>query len=43
VDTINDTTVVIILTRGSNSTTIATVGNSANPMTEVSPNSGVFE
>jgi hypothetical protein len=42
-DTINDTTVVIKLTRGSNSTTIATVGNSANPMTEVSPNSGVFE
>ena len=42
-DKISDTTVTIKLTRGSNSTTLATVGNAANPITEVSPTSGVFE
>jgi hypothetical protein len=42
-DTIADTTVVIKLERGSNSTTIATVGDASNPIYEVSPNSGVFE
>jgi hypothetical protein len=42
-DTIADTTVVVKLERGSSSTTLATVGNAANPITEVSPDSGVFE
>jgi hypothetical protein len=42
-DSINDTTVKIKMQRGSNSTTIFTVGNAAYPITEVSPNSGVFE
>jgi hypothetical protein len=42
-DTISDTTVVVKLERGSSSTTLATVGNAANPITEVSPDSGVFE
>jgi hypothetical protein len=42
-DKINDTTVVIKIERGSNSTTVATVGNAANAITEVSPDSGVFE
>jgi hypothetical protein len=42
-DTINDTTVIVKLERGSNSTIVATVGDSTNPMTEVSPDSGVFE
>ncbi len=42
-DTISDTNVVTKIERGSNSTTISTVGNAANPITEVSPDSGVFE
>ena len=42
-DTISDTTVVVKLERGSNSTTVSTFGNTSNPMTEVSPDSGVFE
>jgi hypothetical protein len=43
-DVIKDTTVVIKIERGSNSTTIATVGNTvANQIVEVSPDSGVFE
>ncbi|MDC0639228.1 hypothetical protein OAP30_07295, partial [Nitrosopumilus sp.] len=42
-DTISDTTVVMKIDRGSSSVDIATVGNSANPITEVSPDSGVFE
>ena len=43
-DVITDTTVVIAIERGSNSTNVATVGNSvANQIVEVSPDSGVFE
>jgi hypothetical protein len=42
-DTISDTAVVVKLERGSNSTTVITVGDATNPMTEVSPDSGVFE
>jgi len=43
-DVIKDTTVVIKIERGSNSTTIATVGDSvADQIVEVSPDSGVFE
>ena len=42
-DTISDTTVAVKLQRGSNSVTIATVGTTALPITEVSPDSGVFE
>ena len=42
-DTISDTTVVTKIERGSNSTTVSTVGNAGNPITEVSPDSGVFE
>ena len=36
-DTISDTTVVTKIERGSNSTTVSTVGNAGNPITEVSP------
>ena len=43
-DVIKDTTVVIKIERGSNSTTVATVGDSvADQIVEVSPDSGVFE
>ena len=43
-DTITDTTVVLKIERGSNSSTVATIGNSAaNKIVEVSPDSGVFE
>ncbi|MBT4891422.1 MAG: hypothetical protein HON60_00575, partial [Gammaproteobacteria bacterium] len=43
-DVIRDTTVVIAIERGSNSTTVATVGDStADQIVEVSPDSGVFE
>ena len=43
-DTITDASVAIKLIRGSNSVTLATVGDSAaNAITEVSPDSGVFE
>jgi hypothetical protein len=42
-DTISDTSVIVKLERGSNSTIVATVGDSTVPMTEVSPDSGVFE
>jgi len=43
-DTITDSSVVIKIERGSNSSTVATVGNSAaNKIVEVSPDSGVFE
>ncbi|MDC0229195.1 hypothetical protein OAJ71_04270 [Nitrosopumilus sp.] len=42
-DTIADTTVVLKIERGSNSTTLATIGDATNPITEVSPDSGVFE
>ena len=42
-DTISDTTVVLKIERGSNSTTLATIGDGTNPITEVSPDSGVFE
>lgn len=42
-DKIQDTTVTFKLQRGSNSTTVFTAGNAAYPITEVSPNSGVFE
>ena len=38
-----DTTVVLKILRGSSSETIATFGNTANPITETSPTSGVFE
>ncbi len=43
-DVIKDTTVVIKIERGSNTTTLATIGDSvANQLVEVSPDSGVFE
>ena len=43
-DVIKDTTVVVKIERGSNSTTVATVGDSvADQIVEVSPDSGVFE
>ena len=42
-DTISDTTVVLKIERGSSEVTVATFGNSANPITETSPSSGVFE
>jgi len=42
-DSITDTTVVLKIERGSSSTTVATFGNTANPITETSPTSGVFE
>jgi len=42
-DTIADTTVVLKIERGSSSVTVATFGNSTNPITETSPTSGVFE
>ena len=42
-DTISDTEVVLKIERGSSSVTVATFGNSANPITETSPTSGVFE
>ena len=43
-DVIKDTTVVLKIERGSNSTTVATIGDSvANQIVEVSPDSGVFE
>jgi len=42
-DTISDTTVVLKIERGSSSTTVAIFGNTANPITETSPTSGVFE
>jgi hypothetical protein len=43
-DVIKDTTVVIKIERGSDSQTLATIGNSvANQLVEVSPDSGVFE
>ena len=42
-DSISDTTVVLKIERGSASTTVATFGNTANPITETSPTSGVFE
>jgi hypothetical protein len=42
-DTISDTSVVLKIERGSNSSTLATIGTTALPITEVSPDSGVFE
>jgi hypothetical protein len=42
-DKINDTTVEIKIERGSATTPVATVGNAANAIVEVSPDSGVFE
>jgi hypothetical protein len=42
-DTIADTSVVVNVERGSVEKQIAVFGNAANPITEVSPNSGVFE
>jgi hypothetical protein len=42
-DKITDTTVVIKIERGSETTTVASVGNSTYPIVEVSPDSGVFE
>jgi hypothetical protein len=43
-DVIKDTSVVVKIERGSNSTTVATVGDSvADQIVEVSPDSGVFE
>jgi len=42
-DSIADTTVVLKIERGSSETTVATFGNSANPIYETSPSSGVFE
>ena len=42
-DSISDTTVVLKIERGSSEVTVATFGNSANPITETSPTSGVFE
>ena len=42
-DSISDTTVVLKIERGSSATTVATFGNAANPITETSPTSGVFE
>jgi hypothetical protein len=42
-DSISDTTVVLKIERGSDEATVATFGNSANPIYETSPTSGVFE
>ena len=43
-DTISDTTVVLKIERGSATpVTVATFGNTDNPITETSPTSGVFE
>ena len=42
-DSISDTTVVLKIERGSAATEVATFGNTANPITETSPTSGVFE
>ena len=42
-DKINDTTVTVKISRGSSSTTIATVGNAGYPMIETAPDSAVFE
>ena len=42
-DTISDTQVVLNIERGSNAQQIAIFGNAANPITEVAPDSGVFE
>ena len=42
-DTISDTQVVLNIERGSNEQQIAIFGNAANPITEVAPDSGVFE
>ena len=42
-DTINDTTVLLKIERGSSSVTVKTFGNTADPITETSPTSGVFE
>ena len=42
-DSISDTTVVLKIERGSSAVTVATFGDSANPITETSPTSGVFE
>ena len=36
-------TVVLKIERGSSSVTVATFGDTANPITETSPTSGVFE
>ena len=41
-DSISDTTVVLKIERGSSETTVATFGDSTNPITETSPTSGVF-
>ena len=42
-DSIADTTVVLKIERGSSSQTVDTFGTAANPITETSPTSGVFE
>ena len=42
-DKIDDTQVVLKIVRGSASTTVATFGTAALPITETSPTSGVFE